>query len=138
MGGNSPPLISSPCPFCVLPLSPPGRVPIPKANIALHVDNVVLKHSLLVADPVVGVTSGGSSCLFLIVGRGEIIIIPIQPEKTLCESILSVPSARGYVCVLRVMLRLTGRAKSKKEACLSYIPKLLQRCPTPAVQAVPK
>lgn len=46
-------------------------------------------------------------------------------------------SARGCMCVLKVMLRLTGRAKSKREACLSYIPTLLQRCPTPAVQAVP-
>jgi hypothetical protein len=56
----------------------------------------------------------------------------------LWESVLSPPSAHGSMCVLRVMLRLTGRAKSKKEACLSYIPTLLRRCPAPAVQAVPK
>lgn len=71
--------------------------------------------------------------------RGETIIIPTQPEKSCVNSFcVQLLRVRMYVCVLVVALRLTGRAKSKKETCLSYFPALLQRCPTPAVQAVPK
>lgn len=46
------------------------------------------------------------------------------------------PHACVYVCahalcILMVVLRLTGQ--SKKEASLSYFTTLLQRCPTPVV-----
>lgn len=71
--------------------------------------------------------------------RDETIIIPTQPEKSCVNSFcVHLLRARMYVCVLVVALRLTGRAKSKKETRLSYFPALLQRCPTPAVRAVPK
>lgn len=66
-------------------------------------------------------------------------IIPTQAEKSCVSSFcVHLLHVRMYVCVLMVALRLTGRAKSKKEMRLSYFPALLQRCPTPAVQAVPK